>query len=150
MDRSTFVQIPRDYQDINKRIWNTIKTSVKQGRLKDVYHFPILANDNGEILRKAEEVVVKYNEKFKVNVAFGFILKDMTTDELKFFHPSNNTMLFTLPRLLETPSDYRQFVADIEEQDAFEYARLNGPSTKWTVERIVCVPFDIYRFKLRP
>ena len=125
MDRSTLVQIPRDYQDINKRIWNTIKTSVKQGRLKDVYHFPILANDNGEILRKAEEVVVKYNEKFKVNVAFGFILKDMTTDELKFFHPSNNTMLFTLPRLLETPSDYRQFVADIEEQDAFEYYMLD-------------------------
>ena len=150
MDRSTLVQIPGDYQDIYKRSWNTIKTSVKQGRLKDVYHFPILANDNGEILRKAEEVVAKYKEKFKVNVAFGFILKDRTTDELKFFHPSNNTMLFTLPRLLETPSDYRQFVEDIEEQDAFEYAQLNRPSTKWTVERIVCVRFDIYRFKLRP
>ena len=150
MDRSTLVQIPGDYQDIYKRSWNTIKTSVKQGRLKDVYHFPILTNDNGEILRKAEEVVAKYNEKFKVNVAFGFILKERTTDELKFFHPSNNTMLFTLPRLLETPSDYRQFVEDIEQRDAFEYARLHRPSTKWTVERIVCVRFDIYRFKLRP
>ena len=96
MDRSTLVQIPGDYQDIYKRIWNTIKTSVKQGRLKDVYHFPILANDNDKILRKAEEIVAKYNEKFKVNVAFGFVLKDSTTDELKFFHPSNNTMLFTL------------------------------------------------------
>ena len=150
MDRSTLVQIPGDYQDIYKRSWNTIKTSVKQGRLKDVYHFPILTNDNGEILRKAEEVVAKYNEKFKVNVAFGFILKERTTDELKFFRPSNNTMLFTLPRLLETPSDYRQFVEDIEQRDAFEYARLHRPSTKWTVERIMCVRFDIYRFKLRP
>ena len=59
MDRSTLVQIPGDYQDIYKGSWNTIKTSVKQGRLKDVYHFPILTNDKGEILRKAEEVVVK-------------------------------------------------------------------------------------------
>ena len=150
MDRSTLVQIPGEYQDIYKGSWNTIKTSIKQGRLKVVYHFPILTNDNGEILRKAEEVVAKYNEKFKVNVVFGFILKDRTTDELKFFHPSNNTMLFTLPRLLKTPSDYRQFVEDIEQQDAFEYARLHRPSTKWTVERIVCVRFDIYRFKLRP
>ena len=105
--------------DRSTRSWSTIKTSIKQGRLKDVYHFHILTNDNGEILRKAEEVVAKYNEKFKVNVAFGFILKDRTTAELKFFHPSNNTMLFTLPRLLETPSDYRQFVEDIEQQDAF-------------------------------
>ena len=150
MDRSTLAQIPVEYQDIYKRSWNTIKTSVRQGRLKDVYHFPILTMDNSAILRKAEEVVAKYNEKFKVNVAFGFILKDRTTDELKFFHPSNNTMLFTLPQLLETPADYRQFVADIEQQDAFDYARLHRPSTKWTVERIVCVRFDIYRFKLRP
>ena len=150
MDRSTLVQIPGEYQDIYKGSWSTIKTSIKHGRLKDVYHFPILTNDNGEILRKGEEVVAKYNEKFKVNVAFGFILKDRTTDELKFFHLSNNTMLFTLPRLLETPSDYRQFVEDIEQQDAFEYARLHRPSTKWTVERTVCVRFDIYRFKLRP
>ena len=150
MDRSTLVQIPGEYQDIYKGSWSTIKTSIKQGRLKDVYHFPILTNDNGEILSKGEEVVAKYNEKFKVNVAFGFILKDRTTDELKFFHPSNNTMLFKLPRLLETPSDYRQFVEDIEQQDAFEYARLHRPSTKWTVERTVCVRFDIYRFKLRP
>ena len=123
---------------------------MRHGRLKDVYHFPIITTDNSAILRKAEEVVANYNEKFKVNVAFGFILKDRTTDELKFFHPSNNTMLFTLPRLLETPSDYRQFVEDIEQQDAFDYARLHRPSTKWTVEIIVCVRFDIYRFKLRP
>ena len=61
--------------------WSTIKTSVKQGRLKDVFHFPILTTDNSEVLRKAEEVVAKYNEKFKVNVAFRFILKDMTKDE---------------------------------------------------------------------
>ena len=81
MDRSTLAQIPVEYQDIYKRSWNTIKTSVRQGRLKDVYHFPILTMDNSAILRKAEEVVAKYNEKFKVNVAFRFILKDMTKDE---------------------------------------------------------------------
>ena len=39
MDRSTLVQIPGEYQDIYKGSWNTIKTSIKQGRLKDVYHF---------------------------------------------------------------------------------------------------------------
>ena len=44
MDRSKLAQIPGEYQDIYKKSWNTvtIKTSVRQGRLKDVYHFPIL------------------------------------------------------------------------------------------------------------
>ena len=56
---------------------------LKQGRLKDVFHFLILITDNSDVLRKAEEVVhvARYNEKFKVNVAFRFILKDKTKDE---------------------------------------------------------------------
>ena len=150
MNRSVLLQIPEEYRKIYQQSWNTIKTSVKQGRLKDVYHFPLLSTSNNEILVKAQEVVARYNEKFKANVAFGFILRDRTADDLKFFHPSNNTMMFQHPRLIQTPSDYRQFIEDIDRQDAFEYARLHRPSTKWVVERIVCVRFDVYRFKVRP
>jgi hypothetical protein len=54
-------------------------------------------------------------------------------------------MLFTTPKLLETVTDFKNFLDDIERQDAFEYARVQRPSTNWTVERIVCVRFDVYK-----
>ena len=148
MDQSFIEQIPDEYRDIYKKNWRTIRPRVLQGRIRDMYHFPLIDSGNNEILQKAKEVIGKYSGKLKVNVAFGFILRDRTTDELKFYHPSNNTMLFPNPRLLETHSDFKQFAEDIEEQDAFEYARKHRPSTKWTIERVICVRFDIYKLRL--
>ena len=148
MDSAMLAQIPVEYQNIYESSWKTIRTSIKLGRLRDVYHFTLFTTSNAEILSKANEVVSNYNEAFKVNVAFGFILRDRLTDELKFFHPSNNTMMFETPRFVKTPSDYKTFIDDIDQQDAYEYARLNKPSTKWIVERIVCVRFDVYRINI--
>ena len=148
MESAVLRQIPNMYKQLYQQHWNTIKTSVKQGRIKDVYHFPLLTTNNAEIVSSLDEVATKYNNKIKINAAFGFILKNKTTQQLKFFHPSNNTMLFPNPRLINSVLDYRTLVDDVEQEDAFEYARLQRPSTNWTVERIICVRFDVFNFLL--
>ena len=121
MDQATLRRVPEKYRTIYQRHWKTIKTSFKQGRLKDVYHFPLFTVTDTEISEKAHTVIGSYNDKIKINVAFGFILENRITKELKFFHPSNNTCLFPTPRLLRSPNDYKQFIDDIEQEDAFEY-----------------------------
>jgi hypothetical protein len=45
------------------------------------------------------------NRRFKINVSFGFILKHRATEELRFFHPSNNTLLFETPMLVANETD---------------------------------------------
>ena len=148
MDPAVLNQIPNRYKQIYQQHWNTIKTSEKRGLLKDVYHFPLLSTSNEEIITRLQEVLTEYSNNVKVNIAFGFILYDRVTSFLNFFHPSNNTMLFDVPRLLVNPNDFQNLVNDIEHQDAVEYARSLRPSTKWTVERIICVRFDVFRLKV--
>ena len=145
MDSTLAQRVPDRYRQIYEQHWNTIKTSVKRGVLKDLYHFPLFTMNNNEIVSRLQETIGNYNGRIKINVAFGFILQNRDTDKLKFFHPSNNTMLFEAPRLLDNAGDYRRLVNDIEHVDAFEFARLQRPSTKWTVERIICVRFDIFK-----
>ena len=145
MDQATLQRVPVQFQPVYQRHWKTIKTSVKQGRIKDVYHFPLFTLTDTEISEKAHAVIGNYNDNIKINVAFGFILENRTTGELKFFHPSNNTRLFPTPRLLASPNDYRQFVDDIEHEDAFEYARVQRPTTEWVVKRVICVRFDVFK-----
>ena len=145
MDSTLVQRVPDRYRQIYEQHWNTIKTSVKRGVLKDLYHFPLFTMNNNEIVSRLQETIGNYNGRIKINVAFGFILQNRDTDKLKFFHPSNNTMLFETPRLLDNAGDYRRLVNDIEHEDAFEFARLQRPSTKWTVERIICVRFDIFK-----
>ena len=145
MDQITLQRIPEEYRTIYQRHWTTIKASTRQGRIKDVYHFPLFTSDDSEITEKVQEVIQKYDNKLKINVAFGFILKNRVTNDLKFYHPSNNTMLFSKPRLLASPNDYRKFIDDVEHEDAFEYARVQRPTTQWIVERIICVRFDVFK-----
>ena len=145
MDATTLRRVPKSYRKVYQDNWRTIQKNIKLGRLRDMFHFPLFQDSDGEIISKARKMMANYNNRIKVNVAFGFILKNRSTGELKFFHPSNNTMLFTTPKLLESTVDFRNFLEDIERQDAFEYARVQRPSTNWTVERIVCVRFDVYK-----
>jgi len=145
MDAAILQNLPELYRPVYQQNWRTIRESLKHGRIRDTFHFPLFENEDSEIKSKAERVISNYNRKIKINVAFGFILKNRSTDELKFFHPSNNTMLFLTPKLLENASDYEQFRTDIEKEDAFQYARTNRPSTNWKVARIICVRFDIYK-----
>ncbi len=145
MDSHTLDQIPHKYRQVYQKHWNTVKSSIKHGRLKDVYHFPLVTLTNQEIVDRLLQVMTNYNGKVKINIAFGFILEERMSGLLKFFHPSNNTMLFDAPRVLANPNDFNKLIDDIEHQDAVEYARSQRPSTKWTVERIICVRFDIIK-----
>ena len=145
MDPTVLRQVPNKYRQIYKKHWNTIKSSVKHGLLKDVYHFPLLTTTDREIVSRLQELTANYSSKIKVNVAFGFILQERTSGLLKFFHPSNNTMLFDAPRVLANPNDFNKLIDDIEQQDAKEYARSQRPTTKWTVERIICVRFEVFK-----
>ena len=145
MEPATLLRVPDQYKQLYQRHWKTIETSVKQGRIKDVYHYPLFTVNDTEIIDKVQEVIRDYNDRIKINVAFGFILKNRITENLKFFHPSNNTMMFESPRLLANPNDYNQFIEDVEHQDAFEYARLQRPTTQWIVERVICVRFDVFK-----
>ena len=56
-------------------------------------------------------------------------------------------MLFEAARVLANPNDFHKLIDDIENEDAVEYARSQRPSTKWTVERIICVRFDVYKIQ---
>ena len=135
-------KVPSVYRDIYRQHWNTIKTSVKRGVIRDVYHFPIVdytgPSDYLNTVRAA-------SERSKINVSFGFIIRNRSTEEMRFFHPSNNTLLFDSPMLITNEADFTNLLDRVERQDVFAYAREQRPSTSWTVERIVCIRIDVYR-----
>ena len=135
--------LPENHQKIYEKHWNTIQKSVKNWRFKDVYHFPLFGGEN--ISNVINDVLKKYSQNVKVNSAFGFILRDRTTDDLKFFHPSNNSTMFDNPKLIQQPSDIQSLLDDLEKVDILEYARAQRPSSKWAVDKIICMRLDIFK-----
>ena len=130
-----------------KKHWNVIKTSTKRGRIVDRYHFYL--NDgnrvSSNILSFVEQIFTEQNKPFKVNVAFGMILKNFKTDVLRFFHPSNNNRIFERPMLIDSnnttsPKD----LADMLNPETIaDFAVVSRPSSEWLLEQIVCIEFVV-------
>ena len=137
--------IPDGYEEIYQNNWSVIRERVKVGRFKDTYHFPLFTILDSEISQKVEHVLGRYNQSIKINIAFGFVLKHVTTEDMKFFYPSNNTLLFETLRYLRNIRDYRSLIDDVEYEDALSYAQALRPSTKWIVQRIICIMIEVYK-----
>ena len=146
MDNSALENVPDEYKALYIQNWYTIRTRVTRGKLKTVYHFLLTENYTSQIISSFLNVIKLENVRgCKLNAAFGFILKNVESQELRFFHPSNNSMIFDIPRLIENNNDYRTLLTDLDQEDVIEYGRSQRPSTKWHVVKIVCMRFDVYR-----
>ena len=143
MTDSLLENIPLEVKPLYKRHFNTIKTRVTRGRIRTVYHY--LVTDHYDIKEYLSVIKADQNGKCKVNVGLGFILKNIETNELRFFHPSNNSLIFDQPKTLETDLDYKTLLEDLEREDMIDFARSERPSTKWRVTKIVCMRFDVYK-----
>ena len=139
-------QIAKEHKEIYQKHFRTIQTRVTRGRIKTVYHFLVVGEYTVD---RAKEFIsaIDFNTQStcKINVAFGFILKDIRSEELRFFHPSLNTMLYDLPVAIKNRQDLRAVLEDLEKEDARAYAMAHRPSTVWRMEKIVCVRFDVYK-----
>ena len=133
--------IDEAYRDIYRKHWKTIN-SQKIGVLKDIINFPVYNLDDNELMKVLDTIKEKYR-RIKVNISLGFILRNREDDELKFFHPSNNNMLFQLP--LKIDNDFKNLKDELLNTDWFEVVRQQRPSTKWIVEKIICIRFDVYK-----
>ena len=133
--------VDEEYRDMYKKHWKTV-SSQKIGMIKDIIHFPIYRMDDNEIIKVLNNVREKY-ARIKVNMSLGYILRNREDNALKFFHPSNNNMLFKVP--LKVDTDYKNLKDELLNTDWYEFVRQQRPSTKWLVEKIICIRFDIYK-----
>ena len=115
--------IDEAYRDIYRKHWKTIN-SQKIGVLKDIINFPVYNLDDNELIKVFDTIKEKYR-RIKVNISLGFILRNREDDELKFFHPSNNNMLFQLP--LKIDNDFKNLKDELLNTDWFEVVRQQRP-----------------------
>ena len=132
--------VDEEYRGMYKKHWKTV-SSQKIGVIKDIIHFPVYHMDDNEIIKVLNNVREKY-ARIKVNISLGYILRNREDSALKFFHPSNN-MLFKLP--LKVDINYINLKYELLNTDWYEFVRQQRPSTKWLVEKIICIRFDIYK-----
>ena len=79
----------------------------------------------------SENYLTNRPQLFKVNLSFGFILKQKVTGRLRYYHSSNNCCgrYMEEPALITNRADFDQFLERIQESDILQWAIDFHPSS---------------------
>ena len=87
---------------------------------------------------------------FKLNVSFGFILRNNETGELQYYYASRNSHLFETPFQIATAPDLQPVRDALLDVDVLEWARLQRPNSKWIVDKVTNITFFITKVRGHP
>ena len=146
MDPAEPVDLPEGEDDLNeelrkmiKQYWSMIKTGHRlKHKLQDIYNYRMREGNLQHMVETLrEDIFEKQAHNFKLNASFGFILRNMESGQMRYFHSSHNEgRLFDTPRLITNPQDFNQAMEDLNHEDILEWVRQNRPNSKWVVVRV--------------
>ena len=96
-----------------------------------VFNFNLSKLDPNEINEKLKEVFEKLNCAAKVNLALGFILRNVDTDEYRYFYAHENNTFFEKSHLLCSKGDLVSLQDRVEKMDLVKTCAQERENTKW-------------------
>ena len=90
--------------------WHQIRTPFScKNRILDWYNFRLSSLQPQELITHLNNIFTDQSTVFKLNVSFGFILRNNETGALQYYYASrNNEQVFEEPFQITTPADFQQ------------------------------------------
>ncbi|KAJ7382807.1 hypothetical protein OS493_032768 [Desmophyllum pertusum] len=135
-----------------RRHWHQIRTRFnRQNRLLDWYNYRLSSLQPQELTAHLDQIFTDQSTVFKLNVSFGFILRNNETGELQYHYASrNNHQAFEEPFQIATAPDLDQVREALQNLDALEWVRQRRPNSKWIVDTVTNITFFITKIRGHP
>ena len=145
-------ELSSDLQDAVRDNWGSIRTYVAQGPVQTRYNRRLASLDTRDLHEPLRELFDQQTTSFKINCSFAFILKNKTTNRLKYYHSSNNCCgrLLEEPSLITNRGDFDRFLARIQESDILQWAVAQRPNSDWVCEHVTNATFFLNRIVDHP
>ena len=132
--------------------WPQIRTRFsRKNRLQDWYNFRLSTISPSSLREQLSRIFADQTTVFKVNFAFGFILRNTETGALQYHHPSaNNNLVLEQPFLISSPDDLERLYQQIAELDYLEWVRQQRPNSKWVVDLVTNITWFITEIRDHP
>jgi hypothetical protein len=95
--------------------WQSIRTEEATGnRVQDSYNFTLHEMTASTFTEMVHRIFREQTTAFKINLSFGFFLRNIETVELRDYHSSqNNARFFYAPHLIRTEEDLERFLEEL-------------------------------------
>ena len=134
-------------QDFVQENWASVRTHVVNGPVQTRYNRRLTSLDTRELQEPLRQLFEEQTTSFKINCSFAFILKNKTTNRLKYYHSSNNCCgrLLEEPALITNRGDFDQFLERIHQPDILQWAVAQRPNSDWVCEHVTNATFFLNR-----
>ena len=139
-------------RDAVRENWGSVRTHVVNGSVQTRYNHRLTSLDTRDLHDQLFLLFEEQTTAFKVNVSFGFILKQKATSRLRYYHSSNNCCGRYLeePSLITNRADFDRFLARIQESDILQWAVAQRPNSDWVCEHVTNATFFLNRIVDHP
>ena len=161
-ETSSWQEDPRNITDLQqeqqnplpkyRRHWHQIRTRFsRQNRLLDWYNYRLNSLQPQAISNHLDKIFTDQSTVFKLDVSFGFILRNNETGELQYYYASrNNEHVFEEPFQIATTADLPQVREALQNLDVLEWVRQRRPNSKWVVDTVTKITFFITKIRGHP
>ena len=127
--------------------WASVRTHVVNGPVQTRYNRRLTSLDTRELQEPLRQLFEEQTTSFKINCSFAFILKNKTTNRLKYYHSSNTCCgrLLEEPALITNRGDFDQFLERIHQPDILQWAVAQRPNSDWVCEHVTNATFFLSR-----
>ena len=133
-------------RDIYERFSNEIFQKDIEGPVHSEFNFPVPSFDFGyEKFRDfLDHIITRMKgQAFKMNFAFGVILRNTLTGEFSYFHPLEIDPVLPEPFIISKREDVEAFLLKIENLNVIDEATANRPDSRYSFFKISNVQFFI-------
>ena len=132
--------------------WGSVRTHVVHGPIQTRYNRRLTSLDMRDLHDQLFLLFDQQTTAFKVNVSFGFVLREKENDRLRYYHSSNNCCGRYLeePALITNRYDFDRFLARIQESDILQWAVAQRPNSDWVCELVTNATFFVNKIVKHP
>ena len=133
-------------KEIYQQNAHVIDRGFRQGNHMDEFNFVINNNSTYEELHNhLRDIYQRMNNSFKINMAFGFILKNVEDESYRYFYAHNNAGIFDTPKTISNANDLINLFQSLKQIDILQQLFLKRPNTKWTVYQVCNVRYVVFK-----
>ena len=119
-----------------------VDSEIEKARLR-VFNYAIKTLSTKNVEEKLDHVFKKLNFAAKVNLAFGFILKNIEDGRFRYFYVHENNTLLDRSKIVCTKGDLKKLKDILNKTDVIASCSTERLNTKWRFYRLaILTVFD--------
>ena len=120
-----------DLLDVVREHWSTIRTRVARGPVQTRFNYRLTTLDTTALEEPLNIMFQEQTTAFKINLSYGFILRNKDTRRYRYYHASCNCCgrYLEQPSLITNRSDFDEFLDRIRETDVLQWAIAQRPDS---------------------